>query len=157
MTDLHRVKGFSFSLSCSAILERRFFSFTHRSFSSFQTHGPDGHIVCINEAHLHSRIHKIALLGLQRPRVGRERRDADLRIQSHVARSLMNSAICASLCTGFKTFVAAPEARIAVITITEGIIADGAMAIRSSVRSLHKNFRNNRNFSRCVMVFLATA
>jgi len=43
----------------------------------------------------------------------------------------MNSTICASLCTGFKTFIAAPEARIAVITITEGIIADGAMAIRS--------------------------
>ena len=42
---------------------------------------------------------------------------------------LINSAMCVLLCTGCKTVVAAPEARIAAITITEKIVADEAMIV----------------------------
>jgi len=71
----------------NTIPKRRSFPFTHRCSSGFQAGGPDGNVACINEAHLNGRIHQIALRGLQRRRVGRERRNADLRIQSYIARS----------------------------------------------------------------------
>jgi len=69
----------------NTILQRRFF-ILHGA-SGFEAGSPDGNVASIKQADFHGRIHEITLLRLEKPPIGRERRNAELRIASHVARS----------------------------------------------------------------------